>query len=158
MPLGIEKIVSGGQTGVDRAALDAASVLGIATGGWIPEGRLSEDGPIPGKYSTLREAATPDYSVRTELNVRDSDCTVVISRGELSSGSLLTFQLAEEYERPVLHLDVGTDQIESAVLEFQQWISSQSCEVLNVAGPRASSDPEIYSLAKSLLVLALADT
>ena len=149
-----EKIVSGGQTGVDRAALDAAKELGIETGGWVPEGRRAEDGKIPEEYTTLVECDSANYATRTALNVRDSDGTMIISRGELTGGSLLTFQIAERHGRPVLHVDVGSNSLDEAADSVEEWLAGFECRVLNVAGPRASGDPEIYEITRELLTRA----
>lgn len=149
--------MSGGQTGADRAALDAASEFGIETGGWVPGGRRAEDGTIPERYSTLRETDTPDYAVRTELNVRDSDCTLIVSRGALEGGSLLTLQIAERLGKPALHIDLSESSVDDAARVFRSWLAANECAVLNVAGPRASSDPEIYGLVRRLLARALSD-
>src|SRR5688572_80983 len=100
----LNKIISGGQTGADQAALDFALEHGIPHGGWCPKGRLSEDGCIPEKYQ-LREMPTDAYPARTEKNVLDSDGTVIISISpRLSRGSLLTLKKAQEHGKPVLHL------------------------------------------------------
>ncbi len=93
-----EKIVSGGQTGVDRAALDAALALGVPCGGWCPRGRRAEDGEIPARYP-LRETPLPTYEQRTEWNVRDADGTLVLTRGPASGGTALTLALAERLGR-----------------------------------------------------------
>jgi len=98
-------IVSGGQTGVDRAALDAALALGLALGGWCPLGRRAEDGPIPRAY-LLQETPTQDYAQRTEWNVRDSDATLILFRGRLTGGSARTAEHAARFERPLLTLDL----------------------------------------------------
>lgn len=155
MHIVVEKVVSGGQTGVDRAALDAALELGIATGGWVPKGRRSEEGPIPDSYSTLEETGSTSYAERTELNVRDSDATVIITRGELAGGSKLTEDFAHRYGKPCIHLGVDMETAGSAFRELRDWLVSNNVETLNVAGPRASSDPSIYELAKDILTRAL---
>ncbi len=155
MKTGVQKVVSGGQTGVDRAALDAAIELGLATGGWVPKGRLAEDGTIPDFYDTLRETDTSSYSQRTELNVRDSDCTLVLSRGALHGGSLLTLKCAERYRRPVLHVDLGANSMQEARTLLEDWLAVIDCTTLNVAGPRASSDPKIYGLSRVILAEVL---
>jgi hypothetical protein len=152
-----EKIVSGGQTGADRAALDAAIELGIETGGWIPKGRLAEDGRIPHRYKSLVECDSADHAIRTELNVRDSDATLIVSRGPLTGGSLLTFEIAGRYGRPVLHVDPGSKSTDEAVDAVAGWLAGFECRVLNVAGPRASGDPDIYRLARELLLRAFTD-
>jgi hypothetical protein len=146
------RIVSGGQTGVDRAALDAAIALGIDHGGWCPAGRRAEDGPIDPRYC-LRETAEVDYAVRTELNVRDSEATLVICRGEPSSGTLLTVRLARQYARPLLIVDLEKTVVPH---DIRQWLVANGIECLNVAGPRESQSPGIGAAARDLLVAALA--
>ncbi len=152
MPLNLEKVISGAQTGADRAALDAALELGIPTGGWVPKGRRAEDGRVPDTYDTLKECDTRNYATRTALNVRDSDATLIISKGPLTGGSKLTLQIAERYGRPVLHIDLGSNGIAEAAKAVAEWLAGFECRVLNVAGPRASGDPAIYELARDLLV------
>jgi hypothetical protein len=148
-------IVSGGQTGVDRAALDAAMELGFATGGWVPKGRLAEDGVIPARYANLREAASPDPAVRTALNVRDSDATLILSHGPLSGGSRLTLVEARRLRRPVLHVDLAGGSDGDAVAAILAWLSEVRPAVLNVAGPRASGDQTIAEHAAAVLRAAL---
>lgn len=144
-------IVSGGQTGVDRAALDVAMELGLPTGGWVPKGRLAEDGRIPDAYPNLRETDTAEYPRRTFLNVRDSDATLILSQGPLTGGSLFTMETAVKLGRPSLHLDlIGKSDTEAAV-EVRAWLKAVGARTLNVAGPRASGDPTIAARAKSVL-------
>src|SRR5437870_10377236 len=95
----LTKIISGGQTGVDRAALDVALELGLPCGGWCPRGRRAEDGPIPERYP-LQEMKSPAYPPRTARNVRDSDGTVILTRGQPDRGTALTIELAERYRKP----------------------------------------------------------
>jgi hypothetical protein len=90
LPVIIRKIISGGQTGADRAAFDAALALGLPIGGWVPKGRKAEDGVIPAHYSNLRETDADDYESRTRLNVREADATLILSHGPLTGGSQLT--------------------------------------------------------------------
>jgi hypothetical protein len=104
----IDKIVSGGQTGVDQAALDVAIKLGIPYGGWIPKGRKTENGALPQKY-TMQEMPTSNYVDRTEKNVIDSDGTLIISRGKLSNGSEYTRKMTMKHHRPWLHVDITKD-------------------------------------------------
>ena len=146
----IVKIISGGQSGVDRAALDAAIKLDIPHGGWVPQGRLTEDGPLSEIYA-LRETPTAVYAERTEKNVVDSDGTLIISRGELTGGSAYTREMALKHDRPWLHIDLKrTAAFRSAVM-IAEWLSANDIRVLNVAGPRASKDPNIYRDAAALL-------
>ena len=145
------KIISGGQTGVDRAALDAAIELGIAHGGWCPRGRLAEDGRIPNRYC-LTESASPEYPVRTEQNVVDSDATLILCRGRPSGGTELTLRLAQQHARPCLVLDLDQSPQPDDLLH---WIEDHAVETLNVAGPRQSQCPAVATQAWKFLVRAL---
>ncbi len=147
----LKKIVSGGQTGVDRAALDAALALGVPCGGWCPRGRRAEDGEIPPRYP-LRETPLPNYEQRTEWNVRDSDGTLVLTRGPPSGGTALTLALAERLGRHCLRMDIA--QAQEGVL--RDWLTQHGVRVLNVAGPRESESPGIHALARAFLERALA--
>jgi len=146
----IEKIISGGQTGADRAALDAAIKMGIPHGGWVPKGRIAEDGIIPDKYE-MKEMPTSSYPARTEQNIIDSDGTLIISHGLLSGGSALTQELAGNHKRPCLHVDLDVTPAFKAAIMIQTWIELHGIKVLNVAGPRASKDPSIYKATKDIL-------
>lgn len=136
-------IISGGQTGVDRAALDAAIAAGLPHGGWCPRARRSEDGAIPSVYH-LRETAAAGYHVRTSWNVRDSDGTLVMLRDRLKGGTLYTLRCAEKAGRPVLKIRLNEAP---SVEEVVGWMRFHSVTVLNVAGPRESSEPGIYAEA-----------
>ena len=149
------RILSGGQTGADRAALDVALELGIACGGWVPRGRQAEDGRIPERYPNLVEADSPVPDVRTELNVRDSDATLIISRSALMEGSAYTGARAEKQCRPYRHVDLSEMARGDAVEDIRTWLAKVRPDVLNVAGPRASGDAEIYELARAVLMDAL---
>ena len=139
----IKKIISGGQTGGDRAALDFAMKFGISCGGWVPKGRLAEDNPIPEKY-VLQEMPTDSYPARTEQNVIDSDGTLIIARGTLTGGTDYTRKMTLKHRKQLLGIDLNlTGHFDAASL-IASWIKLQRVEVLNVAGPRASEDPEIY--------------
>ena len=143
----VQQIVSGGQTGVDRGALDAAIELGIPHGGWCPRGRLAEDGRIPEQYH-LNELASTQYRARTEWNVRDSDGTLILFRETLRGGTELTRRFAVQYRKP--HLLVDLDQLLDPTV-IRQWIISESIHILNVAGPRESSSPGIAEDSRELL-------
>ena len=146
----MNKIISGGQTGVDRAALDVAIKHEIPHGGWVPKGRLAEDGAIPSKYK-LQEIVLESYPLRTELNVVYSDGTLIISRGPLIGGSALTVKMALKHKRPNLHIDLSPIDIFQASVLILNWLKANSIKTLNVAGPRASEDPKIYIQAKAVL-------
>ena len=146
----IKKIISGGQSGVDRAALDVAIKLEIPHGGWIPQGRLTEDGPLPSKYQ-LTETDSSSYAERTEKNVVDADGTLIISRGPLTGGSEYTRKMAVEHNRIWLHIDLNQISAFQAAVAIKDWILKNSIEVLNVAGPRASLDPKIYRESLKIL-------
>jgi hypothetical protein len=134
------KIVSGGQTGADLAALDWAIAHDVPHGGWCPNGRRAENGPIPDHYQ-LQETATDDYPERTERNVVESDATVVFTpRRALEGGSKLTFDLASRHRRPVLHLFPGSAHPGRRLAAF---VREHGVRVLNVAGTRASRAPTI---------------
>ena len=147
----LKKIISGGQTGVDRAALDAAIRLGIPHGGWIPKGRRTEDGPLPEHYK-LDEMPTENYAERTEKNVVDSDGTLIISRGTPVGGTDYTRKMALKHGKQMLHIDLTLHKspLDSASL-VASWLDMHKIETLNVAGPRASKDPAIYVEALSIL-------
>jgi hypothetical protein len=143
----IKKIISGGQTGADRAALDFAIENNIPHGGWIPKGRMTEEGPLSRRYD-LKETITSNYEERTEKNILDSDATLIFYYGELSGGTLLTYHLAIEHHKPVKTIDLSFEQPSD---ELKKWLSVNEVGILNVAGPRASSQPEIYSDVKDFL-------
>jgi hypothetical protein len=149
----LRKIVSGGQTGADRAALDFAIEWNIPHGGWIPKGRQAEDGKVPEKYR-LREMNSSDYARRTEQNVIDSDATLIFSHGRLKGGSLLTRKMALKHGRPWFHVDLVKTNSFSAAQSIHKWITEQRIGVLNVAGPRQSQDPRIYSATFNILEAA----
>ncbi len=151
----LKKIISGGQTGVDRAALDAAVRVGIAHGGWIPKGRRTEDGPLPSHYQ-LQEMPTKEYDARTEKNVFDSDGTLIISRGSPTGGTDYTRKMALKHGKQLLHIDLALGQRPSdAGSLVASWIEMSHIETLNVAGPRASHDPAIYVDTLNILTHAL---
>lgn len=141
------KIISGGQTGVDRAALDAALEAGIPCGGWCPKGRRAEDGVIPPKYP-LEETSTPEYPQRTEFNVQDSDGTLILTWGPPSGGTLLTVKLARKHHKPYRLIDLA-EETEARVV--REWVGKFGLGTLNVAGPRESEAPGIYGRALKLL-------
>lgn len=152
--MAVERVVSGGQTGVDRAGLDAAIACGLAHGGWCPRGRRAEDGTVPARYR-LRETSSPEYYVRTDRNVRDSDGTVVLCAGAPAGGSALTLDYAARRRRPALVLDLDLVPPGAAAAKLRAWIAEHAIARLNVAGPRESTCPGIYVRARAVLEGAL---
>ncbi len=150
----VRVIVSGGQTGADRGALDAAIELGLEHGGWCPRGRRAEDGLIPARYQ-LRETTATDYAARTERNVLDSDGTLLVTRGAPTGGSALTAALARRHGRPCLHVDLAQTPQPAAAAAVRAWLASHRVARLNVAGPRASHAPQIADDVRALLRAAL---
>jgi hypothetical protein len=155
MNFGVRKIISGGQTGADRAALDFALEnqrgKNFETGGWIPARRQAEDGRISEKYSNLRETASEFPEQRTEFNVSDSDATLILSHGSLAGGSKFTLEMCQKYRKPFLHIDLEESDITKAIAKTQNWLASIKCEILNVAGSRASEDALIYEKSRDFL-------
>ncbi|NOZ08768.1 MAG: molybdenum cofactor carrier [FCB group bacterium] len=151
----LQKIISGGQTGVDRAALDFAQETGIPHGGFCPRGRRAEDGPIDSKYQ-LEETESADYAVRTEANVLSADGTLVLYRLRPDGGTRLTLQLCRESKIPVFEIDL-MGAINPAVKErFRQWLTNNRIRILNVAGNRESQGP-IYTRTKEALAVLLTE-
>jgi len=150
----LSKIISGGQTGADRAALDVAIQFDISHGGWIPKGRKTEDGTLPEKYQ-LQEMPTSSYPKRTEQNVIDSDGTLIFSHGKLTGGSALTMMLAKKHNRPCLQIDFMKTNGFEAARAINSWIKEHGIKILNVAGARASKDPEIYNATYKALQATL---
>ncbi len=166
----IIKIISGGQTGVDRAALDVALEFGLPIGGWCPKGRRAEDGRISEKYP-LKETDSDDYAVRTEWNVRDSDGTLVITRGKPKGGTAFTLGMTRVHKKPYLVIDLchceeplilslSKDERRrgnppNTIAQIHSWLQFYHIRILNIAGPRESNIPGIYTDAKQLLSLLL---
>ncbi len=142
-----QKIVSGGQTGVDRAALDVALRLDVPCGGWCPKGRRAEDGPIQLRYP-LQETPNWEYAERTEWNVRDSDGTLVLCIGKATGGTAVTIGLAHKWNKPLLVVDLAE---EARIKPVQNWIVAEHIKTLNVAGPRESTNASCYTLATLFL-------
>jgi hypothetical protein len=146
-------IVSGGQTGVDRAALDFALSNGLICSGWCPKGRMAEDGFINPRY-TLSETNSADPKTRTEMNVLESDATLIIYNGEMDSGTRLTKDLAFEYRRPLFVWRIGTN---TNINQFKRWLQNNQVQTLNIAGPKASNAADIYGETLDLLDVLLDD-
>jgi hypothetical protein len=147
----IDKIVSGGQTGVDRAGLDVAIALGMPHGGWCPKGRKAEDGTIPTIYQ-LKETPKTDYTQRTEWNVRDSDGTLILTRGQPTGGTATTIKLAAAHDKPCLVIDLLSSPARESV---SAWVAGNDIRVLNVAGPRESGCPGIHKQVVEFLRTSL---
>lgn len=146
----VGKIVSGGQTGADRAALDWARLRGVEHGGWCPKGRLAADGPLLARY-LLCETESAGYRQRTKLNVRDSDATLIFNTGELDGGTLQTVRFAQALSKP--HLVIPLDEISliDAVHRVRAWLIDGAFNALNVAGPREEKRPGIYALVAAVM-------
>ena len=160
-PPRLERIVSGGQTGVDRGALDAALERGFPCGGWCPAGRLAEDGPLPARYP-LKALPGGTYADRTIANVRDSDATLILTSGALEGGTRLTRACCEQVGRPVITLEFPpekepTASVESGLPRLRSFLSETAAQTLNVAGPRASEWPDGYRAGRSLVTRLLED-
>jgi hypothetical protein len=148
-------IISGGQTGADRVALDWAIEKGVPYNGWCPKDRRAEDGVIPTRYR-LKETPARNYLQRTEWNVRDSDATVIFSlAGTLTGGSLKTVAFARQHRRPCLHLSAAAHG-ERAAEMLRDFLRAHDIRTLNVAGPRASKEPEIGRYVRAVLDQAIA--
>ena len=141
------KIISGGQTGVDRAALDAAIAVGLSYGGIIPKGRLAENGKVPEKYN-LTEANNPTYEYRTEQNVIHSDATLILGHSPMTGGTSITNEFCHKHSKPHLFIDLKHPHPEQKILE---WIKTTQPKALNIAGPRESKFPGVYKIARILL-------
>jgi Circularly permutated YpsA SLOG family len=154
------KIISGGQTGADQAALDVAVSLGMSYGGWVPKGGLDEHGPgLLTKYPNMLEAETSDPAERTKRNVRDSDVTIVLVQSKDQKelpGTKLTIETARRLGRP--HLAVVVGDLDAAT-RLSQWLNDRSgkkpIRTINVAGPRESEARGLYAQAKRLLETVL---
>jgi hypothetical protein len=149
----VKKIISGGQTGVDRAALDFAIKFDIPHGGWIAKGRIAEDGVLDDRYK-LQEIPEPSYPRRTLKNIMESDGTLIISRGPLTGGSDYTRKMAISRKRPVFHIDLNQMNSFRAAENIRHWIFDHKIEILNVGGPRKSKDPDIYKDVLNILEAA----
>ncbi|MCU0733946.1 MAG: putative molybdenum carrier protein [Methylotetracoccus sp.] len=143
-------IISGGQTGVDRGALDAALAAGVTCRGWCPAGRLAEDGPLPDRYP-LTELAHGGYPERTLKNIQDSDGTVILHFGRLEGGTLLTASHCAESGKPHRLIDLSATPPGLAVDAILRFIAESRVTALNVAGPRASEEPRAYDTARQVI-------
>ena len=147
----LSRIVSGGQTGADRAALDVARVWKLEYGGYVPAGRQAEDGRIPDSYAGLVETSSAATAERTRLNVEHSDGTLIVSHGPLTGGSRRTQECAVAASKPWLHVDLNELAITDAVAAAEAWLTRNAIATLNVAGPRASEDARAYAATAAII-------
>ncbi|MEG3641284.1 putative molybdenum carrier protein [Magnetococcus sp. PR-3] len=148
----LKKIISGGQTGVDRAALDAAIHQGLSCGGWIPANRRAEDGPLSSHYP-MRPLAKGGYLARNRLNVQDSDATLIFTDGPVSGGTARTVEFAQRLNRPLLVVQIQSClQDPDLISTLCQWITAHPIQTLNIAGPRESRQPGIYQKSFNCLI------
>jgi hypothetical protein len=143
----IDIIISGGQTGVDRAALDVAMANGIACGGSCPAGRDADDGPIPARYPLI-ETAEHDHMVRTGNNVRDADATLLLYRDKLHGGTAYAVEMARHMDKPVLAIDLDDLPDAAAVAD---WVKSLDIHILHIGGQREKTSPGIYQQASEFI-------
>ena len=148
------KIISGGQTGVDRAALDVALNHGIDCGGWCPAGRLDEFGRIPDRYP-LQELESGGFTERTLQNVKDSDGTVIIYPGKIAGGTEQTVRFCQDLQRPYELIDASGVSAEDAAKLISDFVRKHKIEILNFAGPRQTGWPEGYHYASRVLEVFL---
>ncbi len=147
----ISKIISGGQTGADRAGLDAAIELGIQYGGSIPSGRRTEDGHLPMKYQGMTETKSRHYQVRTEKNVMDADATLLFTGRKVGSGSALTRKAAERHHKPFLHINLDKKTDDEIIGEVRLWLEDINPVILNIAGSRETEYKGIYGRVSGIL-------
>ena len=145
-----QKIISGGQTGIDRGALDACLRYNFPAGGWCPKGRLAEDGRIDRKYP-LSETISADYRVRNRKNAKMADRTLIISNGNLKGGTLLTLEIVQKLRKPFLILKITDENQVNYSEELTKWLKETQIRILNVAGPRQSEWPEGYNKAFNII-------
>lgn len=151
------RLISGGQTGVDRAALDVARTLGLPYGGSVPKGRSAADGAIPLHYENLVETLSDDSKERTKKNVLDADGTLLITQGTPAGGSALTREYAVQHQKPLLPIDLNIIDVDIAVQNIVNWLRAIQCQTINIAGPRSSEVPGIYNDAYYLLLQVFAN-
>lgn len=148
----IEKLISGGQTGADRAALDVAIALGLNYGGSIPKGRKTEEGPLDLKYDRMTELETSSYALRTEKNVLDADATLIFILGKMGQGTALTLETAKTHQKPCLHIDLEHRSDREAIERAREWMESIRPNIINVAGSRESKTNGIYGRVYDILI------
>lgn len=137
---------------MDRAALDVAIALGLPHGGFVPKGRLAEDGPLPTHYQ-MTELASAKYEDRTRANVDQAEATLVFFRERISGGTLLTWEYAKSRKKPTLLINLAAQTNNAG--QIKAWLQKYTPDSLNIAGPRESTHPGIYTEARSLLEIVL---
>lgn len=155
MKLAVATIISGGQSGADRGALDAAIEIGIPHGGTCPKGRVADDGTIPEKYK-LNENGSKNHADRTEANIVAADGTMIFTFGRLTGGSKLTSELARKYNKPWLHLDLNAEATDYAVKRVREWLAEHEVKTVNVAGGRETESAGLHGAVKDLLTRVFA--
>ncbi len=151
------KIISGGQTGVDTAALEFANRYGLPTGGWVPKGRTNEAGIIPDHFEGMKETQSSDVIERTRLNVASSDATLVFVDGSNSPGTDQTVDFARDLEKPCLVVNVKAGE-DACIRNIQSWMARHKTETLNIAGPRKSEAPALGNKVSAILQRCLSGT
>jgi Circularly permutated YpsA SLOG family len=142
--MALKKIISGGRSGAEWAALDAAIELDIPYGGWVSRGRQTPDGPVPDKYKVLEELPSPAFTDRAEKNVSESDGTVLFTHGKRTTETKLLEKITGKHRRYFLHIDLSELPLHMAASVLRAWVDKHGIEVLNVTGPRPIGDPTIY--------------
>ncbi len=151
------KIISGGQTGADRAGLDVARELNLDYGGYLPKGRKTEDGALKQKYDRMTELLTVNYPVRTEKNIQSSDATLIFTMGTIGKGTTLTMRLAQKHEKPFAHIDLNKHTDKDAILLVRKFMIEVKPQILNIAGTRGSKAIGIYERVYSVLLNSLSN-
>lgn len=153
----IKRIISGGQTGADRAGIDVAIDLGLEYGGSIPAGRRTEDGTLSKKYNKMKELKSRHYQARTEKNVLDADATIIFTFNKTGSGSALTKKIADQHYKPCLHINLSKQQDDEAIRIVSEWLDAVRPHTLNIAGSRESAAEGIYDRVYNILKTGLKD-
>jgi Circularly permutated YpsA SLOG family len=152
----ITKIISGGQTGADRAGLDVAIEVGLDYGGAIPAGRRTEDGTLSLKYTKMKELKSRHYQARTEKNVLDADAIIIFTFNSMGSGSALTKKIADQHYKPCLHINLSKQQDDDEVIRVvSEWLDAVRPHTLKVAGSRESGAKGIYNKVFNVLKAVL---
>ena len=147
-------VVSGGQTGADRAALEAARDAGIETGGWVHLRGRAEDGALPDCYPNTKGMCSAVPAIRTRCDVIGSDDTAIFHHGNIFGGTRHTMEAVSEFGKTLLCLDLSKWSAAFAATRLLDWVTAEGVEVLKVAGPRQTEDRNIYSAVRAVLARA----